>query len=246
MIYPKGIVGPDFDKGDIVQFEFDGSTLELRLPKLPVNHGTTDEVCSIRDFNGVDASNWSRTVTDHACLQLVSQKWIFEDHNSLDDVASCDVSLNLLELSEGQALSDGVLTNQNVFEAWFLSTLKDDFESDKYKCLDDPEWPTPENNFHLKRIPRPTINWLQSQISTHECMRPSPYVCIPINSRFLLNVSFELSSLHYPDRKNPYSDELLRKMEFDLFDDFLNYIHVHYAPEAIAKIEKLKQQSTTT
>ena len=47
-----------------------------------------------------------------------------------------------------------------------------------------------------------------------------------------------MNSLHYSDRENQYSDNLIREIEFSLFDDFLNNIDLRYNSEVIALIKK--------
>jgi hypothetical protein len=71
---------------------------------------------------------------------------------------------------------------------------------------------------------------------------PVPVAILPLGRRFYLNISFKFGSLHYRDRKNPYSDELLRNLSLELFDEFLSFIRIDYSPEFLAIIESSKNK----
>lgn len=49
----------------------------------------------------------------------------------------------------------------------------------------------------------------------------------------------DLQSLHYAGRTNPYSNEVLKQFEKDLFEELLNHIKIEYSPALIAQIEAL-------
>ncbi len=245
MTYPESILGPITATGDIVQITFDHSELTLRLPKLHINTGMIDQLSSTTDFIGVDTSEWEQDCSGQKNLNLVLQNWTLEDKASLDDVASCFVRITLTELSP-EDLNPSVLINSKRFKDMFFSGLKEEYEEELEEANEEgtdrcegPEWPCPENDYLLQSIPRPHVNWLKSQLSLGTGKKPSPFVLIPINERFYINISFKMSSLHYPDRKNPHSDETLRALKFKLFDDFIDHIGLEYSDELIGKINTL-------
>ncbi|VAW70685.1 hypothetical protein MNBD_GAMMA09-2878 [hydrothermal vent metagenome] len=48
-----------------------------------------------------------------------------------------------------------------------------------------------------------------------------------------------MASLHYQDRTNPYSNELIRKLEFDLFDEYMQSIDLSYTDKTLEIIQSL-------
>ncbi len=237
MTYPESILGPITATGDIVQITFDHSELTLRLPKLHTNTGMVNTVSALTDFRGVDTSAWDQDHIAQKYFELTLQKWEFEDKASLDDVALCLVSTTLVEIHQ-KYRNPSVLINSERFKEMFFSELKEEYEEGTNRD-EGSEWPCPKNDYLLQTIQRPHVNWAKSQLPMGTGRKPSPFALIPINERFYINVSFDMSSLHYPNRKNPYSDETLRALEFKLFDDFIDHIGLEYSDELTGKIDAL-------
>ena len=110
-------------------------------------------------------------------------------------------------------------------------------EEDIAAHADDPDWPNEENEFKIQYIPQPHLDWFQIQLSFNECDQPRPFAFIPLNNQFALNISFKMKTLHDDVRVNPYSDELIRKVEFDLFDEYMQSINLHYTDEVLKAIK---------
>jgi hypothetical protein len=241
MMYPGNIVGPRIDQGDLVSLIFDGAELTFRLPVIPNNPHNANIVSSIRDFRGINSHNWDRNDKNLPLLQFVVQSWCFEDDVALIDVAAAELYLGVLEVSQLNQEKREVL-NFEKFKTLMFSGHAESLPNYEEIYLNDSSWPALANRFNEKVVERKHLNWYSLQMSLLTDARPCQIAMIPINNRFILAFSINLTSLHYPDIKNPYSEETLKQFEFDLFDEFLSHIDLRYSPETIATINALKTQ----
>jgi hypothetical protein len=235
MIFPKNIIGPQFDKGDIVTFVFSGAELNLRLPIIPLNKHNEDSVCPIKDFRNLDTSRWSEDDQGNHCEQLVSQSWSFEDARSHDNIALAKLSISLIQV-DPHKLKDSSLLNFCTFERLVMNGLAYSFPADE-------STEQSKSRFFAEQKDRKNINWLRIMIHFDLEKTPIPTMFIPLTQSFFIMISLEIESLHYADRTNPYSDELLKQFECDLFDDFLSHIKIEYSPETIALIDALNNKT---
>lgn len=239
MKYPGNIRGPRIDTGDLVNFSFDGAELTFRLPVVPIDRHNEDIVCRIKDFRKIDTRTWDTDNQNRPCFILTEQAWVFEDSVSLDDIAQFRLFISLGEAEPTQQ-KQNILLNENTFQEDTLNSLVFSFQEQDDEHKHDKNWPSEKNQYHLKKMPKEYLNWLTFQLSFNDYRLPQPTAIIPINNRFTLMIYIKLDSLHYEGRTNPYSKELLRKFEFDLFDEFLSHIDLKYSPETIAMIKTLK------
>ncbi|HRH75857.1 MAG TPA: hypothetical protein PK129_00795, partial [Cellvibrionaceae bacterium] len=79
---------------------------------------------------------------------------------------------------------------------------------------------------------------LQSPPEIAQLITPKMMAYITLNKDLYLMISFSLDSLHYDNRKNPYSEELLHQFKIDLFDEFLSFIQVTYSGEVLNLVEQ--------
>lgn len=242
MIFPENIVGPKFDEGDLVTFVFDGAELTLRVPIISENRDHIDEVSSLSDFQNVDTRSWRTDDLENPLIQLVLQHWNLEHSKTLDDIAQCRLYVELVEVTEKQQ-SENILLEPSCFEDLILSWISYFFKNHEEKYAEDPSWPAPANRYHGRSINKEHLNWFLIQLALNSRSKPSQLVMIPINNRFVLTAYIKIESLHYAGRANPFSDEALKKFEWDLFNDFLSHIKIEYSPELIATIESLKDKA---
>ncbi len=239
MKYPGNIIGPCFETGDLVTFIFDGAEFTVRLPIVPNNKHNQDTVTCNRDFRGIDTRDWDINNQERPCIQLATQRWSFEDANSLDNVALCKLYLSVVEVTPA-ARKKNILLEVKTFKEIMLNWIAYATEDHEEQYLKDSNWPASANRFHEKVIEKEHLNWLRYELCYLEGTMPRPFAVAPINSRFVMMTRIEIDSLHYAGRQNPYSKELLRKFEFELFDDFLSHFDLRYSPETIAIIQSLK------
>lgn len=238
MIFPEFINGPQFQDGDLVTFGFDDAEVTLRLPNVPYNRDTTNNVCPQRDFRQVDVSDWQKTDVGNAVKLLVSQSWKYEDAITHDDIAHCFLKIIIGEIAEDGQKRQCCL-NSLLFKEWIINTCVG--ENTPEVLAGNLSRPSVENHFLAKPVPRDTVDWVSMQRYLQgEDSPPSPVAYIPVNKRFRMNVSFTFNSIHYSDRKNPYSEELLHQLKLDLFDEFISFIHVDYSGATLEIIQRLK------
>jgi|GEM_PF-1447688 len=242
MKIPNNLSGPQFAEGDLVSFIFDESELTLRAPKIPYNTNTINEICRERDFRNADTTPWEHFGTEgHCSKDLLIQTWNYEDAVSHDDIAHVVLTVKVVKHSDKETASCFSLNNLS-FRHDLLSGLKE------HHAKSPPNgrayWPSAENNFFLKTIPRDLLDGLQAQFAKGGGQKyPVPSAFFSLGRQYTLRISFNFVSLHYyDDRPNPYSEEVLQQFKLDVFDDFLSHIRIEYTPETIALIQKLKEQ----
>ena len=242
MISPKNIIGPNFGNGDITTFIFDGSELTLSLPIIPNNRNTIDKTSSLTDFRNVVTHEWDTNDQGRPCFQLASQLWCFEDAKTLDDVAECELYIGLVEATDSHRKESTLLSTSD-FESLMLAWHSYSFTHHEKKYAEDSSWPALANRYHGRAIKKDPVSWFVVQLALTSQSKPVHLVMIPINSRFVLMAYIQIESLHYAGRTNPYSNELLKQFELDLFEDFLSHIKVDYSSETIAQIELLNSKT---
>jgi len=238
MKYPGNITGPQFANSDLLEFTFKGAELTLPLPEIPANDRRVDDVSTIKDFSEVDTESWERSSDNSPCYTLVTQKWNFEDAKTFDDIASCWFEVTLMEVPGEMQESLSVLS-PSLLKKYLIESFSKALEYEKDEHLEEPDWPKAHNSFNYKCIKRSSLDWMQIQVCFSTDSQPSPLAFIPIDRRFVLSISFHMSSMHYADRKNPYSDELIRQLEFDLFDEYLQNINLRYTAETRQQIKSV-------
>lgn len=240
MKFPDHLTGPQFADGDLVTFVFDDAELTLRVPKVPYNRGTIDRVNPQKDFRNADTSGWDHFGDDGHCTNYLStQTWNYEDALSHDDIAHALLDVEVLKQSNREAESCFSLNSQT-FIRHFIDGIHGDFADSKQD--ERPYWPTHQNNFFARAMKRDYVDGLQVQLDLVEGKKyPTPCAYFSLGRRYTLRIAFHFGSLHYSDRKNPYSEELLHQFKLDAFDDFLSHIRIEYTPETVALIKKLKE-----
>ena len=242
MIFPKNIIGPQFDNGDLVTFNFDGAELTLRLPTIPNNKHNADRVSPLKDFRNANTQHWDSNDQSLPCLQLSEQRWCFEDGKSLDDIAQCSLYVSLVEASQRDCTQNTLLESTSFIEL-MLAWMDYSFAANEQEIGGVADGDPALGRYRLKSIAKPHLNWLAARVRYVPEATACPVGIVPINNRFIVMVSLEMESLHYAGRTNPYSDELLKQFEADLFEDFLSHIKIEYSPETIALIDALNNKT---
>ncbi len=243
MDFPDGIVGPDISNGDLVNFRFPKSSLTLRVPKIPFNNDTKDHIAET-DWSRPDYQNWTTTIIGRT-KDLVCQSWRYRDHETHDNVALCFLTMDIHKLN-GIDSSQPVTLNNQAFRQHVLNELI----LDEKERENNPDigietragWPTQKNDFYLEDVKKPALNGLRflRDLVVKQSSHPMPIAVFVLGEDINLDISFTLESLHYTDRKNPFSEELLHQFKMDLFEEILENIQIDYSPELVAQIEALK------
>ncbi|WP_139309795.1 hypothetical protein [Teredinibacter haidensis] len=239
MNFPEFIVGPTFSEGDILSFVFDDADVTLRIPKIHHNDRTIDSVIAQKDFRNADMQDWVSFGDEGRCdLTLVTQDWKYEDDITHDNIAYVFFEVSVLKHGKAETESSYSL-NASSFQQRFIREIHD--ENPDIKTDPRPYWPTQENNFFFKPIAREILDGFQLKADVVEGSdNPATIGFFSLGREYTLRLNLRLMSLHYPDRKNPYSNELLRTVEEDLFEDLLSHVQVDYNAETLALIEKLR------
>ena len=188
------------------------------------------------DFRNIDTRHWDTDGFGNPIMTLVKQKWLFEDSVTLDDIAECIFVVSIMEPLNDTELPLAKL-NKSALKKMVLDAMIVVSAYEGNDHADDASWPKISNEFNYQCISRPHLDGLQIQMAAVEGRKPSPYGFIPVDKRFVLSISFAMGTLHYPNRKNPYSNELIRKLEFDLFDEYLQSINLRYTDKTIELIK---------
>lgn len=238
MKFPDGISGPKISDGDLLFLEFKDSNLTLRVPAIPKNTSAVDEVTSIRDWTNPNTDSWKKFYHGKQ-TSIVTQFWNYEDEVTHDDIARCFLDFNIAKVDRISATLPFTL-NSEAFYNFFLNDLIEEAEENGPETRDG--WPSIENNFYLKSVEKPQVNGVQFQedMDGGQMPYPMPVAFIPLGRNLYLSATLKLCSLHYKDRKNPFSEKTLHQFKLDLFNELLSYIQVDYKPEIVELINALK------
>ena len=240
MKYPGNIIGPKFNEGDIVTFIFEDAELTLNAPIIPRNTHGADQVCPIKNFRNISTNDWDTNDQEHPSVELIFLRWCFEDSRTLDDIAQCQLFTGIVEVPEPQRKANTLLSPpdfENLMLAWHHYSVGEQHDE---KYAEDQDWPALPNRYNGRSIEKECLDWFVVEVKISLQEKPVQLAMIPINNRFVLMTFIDLQSLHYAGRTNPYSDEVLKQFERDLFEDFLSHIKIEYSPETIAIINSLK------
>jgi hypothetical protein len=240
MIYPKNLTGPQFATSPLIELKFKGARITLPVPEIPINDHMVDKVTPIRDFSDFDTSYWQDDGLGNLIENIISQEWTFEDLTNWDDIALCNFKVDLIEVNIEYQLSNLIL-NKTAFKKHIIDGFADALIEDESKYLDFPNWPKAHNEFNYECIRKPDLEWFQVQICFVEGRNTGPLAYIPLDNRFALNVSFDMMTLHDDVRTNPYSDELIRKLQFDLFAEYMQSIDLRYTEETLKIIREVNK-----
>jgi hypothetical protein len=240
MIYPKNLTGPQFASSPLVELKFKGARVTLPIPEIPQNDRRIDEVTSIRNFSNFDTSYWRPDGLGNVYEKIIHQKWIFEDTTNWDNIALCHFEVYLTEASIDHQQSNLIL-NKIAFKKFIVNGFADALIEDESEYLDFPDWPKAHNEFNYECISNPDLDWLQMQMCFVEGRNTGPLAYIPLDKRFALRVSFDMGTLHNYVTTNPYSDELIRKLQFDLFAEYMQSIDLRYTAETLKIIREVNK-----
>lgn len=238
----NAVSGPEIQNGDLIVLDFGTSQLRMRLPSIPKNRDHFDNVSHIRDFSIENTSSWRPVVNNSKLLYFSDQCWKYESRLNYDDIASYILRVSILEVS-AERQSSGCLLKSNLFRQAMIEDLACDYEDHRHFFERDSNWPFIDNEFHTRYLDREPMPWIFSHIGSYDGKDYYPLAHIPLGSRFVFCASTEMCSLHYSDRKNPFTEQELKQFEFEIFDDFLNQISVTYSEETLALIQKLNAES---
>lgn len=239
MKFPDHIVGPIFEKGDLVTFSFDDAILTFRAPIVPKNTRTVDFISSETDFRNADTSDWDQFGDHGGMTRVLAQNWDYEDAITHDDIAHVFLEIDILHYKEDQA-KNGFLLSGVSLRSHFMREIGKLYSEEELNVSSG--WPSPENGFFAKTIEHTLIPGLQVQVDLGGGEKMAvPCAYFSLGRRYCLGISFHFGSLHYPDRVNPYSEELLRQFRDDAFNDFLSHIHIEYTADTVALIERMNR-----
>lgn len=231
----RSIAGARFADGDLISLNFGDCEVDFRLPVVPNNRGHIDSVSRLRNFAHISTVDWMVSAAGCRFMEFSAQQWKFECAKTFDDIAVCSFSVNVMEANESM-LSNNTFLDADTFYAQTLANLSQAYEDHAALYAQDPSWPFADNQFYLEFVKTSPLPWLKGRVGYEEGSGHCPIAYLSMGSRFVLAASSDMCGFHYPDRKNPFTNEELKQFEFDLFDEFLSHIRVTYSPELLAKI----------
>jgi hypothetical protein len=231
MKFPDHLDGPKFEDGDITVFTFQDAEFICRLPKIPNYERRYDRVSDITNFSTLDTSDWSE-LDDCWMQNIVMQTWIFEDIVSSDNIASCGLKLGLVA-EKNISPEWEFFFEPSAFKTRVLSFFKQDYGENCPYAGENGDY---KATFIGQSVPVGVKMQGPPEVDTSTSQRMLAH--IPLNPSLTMVIGFTLYSLHYDNRKNPYSEDLLNQFKIDLFDDFLSHIQIHYTGETAQAVAR--------
>lgn len=236
MIFPNYLSGPKIENGYFVSFSFDQADFLCRLPEIPNYEQRFDIVSPTRDFTNFDVSSWDDG-GDCWLFKIAYQSWKYEDEISHHDIAICGLTITLIADKPGAKLNPDAL-NPKAYLEHIINLFASNYGPG---CA----YRGDKGDYYAMLVGNgvPIGVKMQAPPEMDQLITPKMIAYIPLNLDLSLMICFTLNSLHYDDRKNPYSEELLHQFKIDLFDEFLSYIQVTYSGEVLKLVEQQAKES---
>jgi hypothetical protein len=239
MIYPADLKGPQFSSSPLVELTFKGAKITLPVPEVPQTNPLYKDA-PIRDFINCDTSYWEPDGLGNVFENIISQRWVFEDIFNRGEINSCQFEVNITEVNiEHQ--QNNLILNKATFKKHIIDGFAYALIEHENEHLDFPDWPKAHNEFNYECISKPDLDWLQMQRCFVEGQNTVPFAFIPLDNRFALDVSIDMYPLHHHLMIKPYSEELFRKLQFDLFAEYIQSIELRYTEETLKIIREVNK-----
>ena len=255
MKFKHDVIGPDFDSADIINFEFDGVEVSLRLPKNPDSSSgyvaKQDQKILPREPN----KRWVTHPLGFRIFDLVRQSWSYRDEQSYVRVASEHFHLNLIELPDEICAKVNPLNKQQFLEWLFRffrlisvrgdeSLLGSEVELENMKAH---LMPLSIEQIEIHRAG--TLDWPMLTISmpyedddeANAKRDPGYYIYIPLTERLFLYIDQSISILSSEGNPVTLPKADILELKSEILSEILSYIKVTYSSDVLQRIQQANQ-----
>ncbi|HSC67239.1 MAG TPA: hypothetical protein VLC79_06095 [Cellvibrio sp.] len=257
MKFKHDVIGPDFDNADIINFEFDGADLSLRLPKDPDSSPGYVAKQNQKILPTEPNNRWVTHPLGFRIFDMVRQSWSYRDEQSYVRVASEHFDLYLIELPDEIYPELNPLNKQQFLEWLFRffrlisvrgdeSLLNSEVELENMKAH-----MMPLSIEQIEIHPAGILDWSMLTISmpyedddeANANRDPDYFIYIPLNERLFLYIDHSLGILSSESTPITLPKTEILALKREILNEILAHIKVTYSPEVLKLIEEQNSQA---
>lgn len=252
MRFKHGVIGPDFNKADIVAFDFGEAEISLVLPKKPDSNLGFIAQQDQKVLSDEPSDNWMMHPFGFRIFDLVRTSWSYIDEASENTLAIENFYLNLIEVPE--AMRDEI---NPLSKTGFLDWVFDFFKRISVRgdaSLFGTEAQLKEMKAHrmplslqdIELYSAGTLDWPMMTILMPDCdddedtedvEGPGYFIYIPLSERFFLYIDHSISMISSASTPITLPKADILELKRAILMEILAHIKVTYSPEILALIE---------
>jgi len=237
----KDLVGPDFEKADLVLFE--SGNVELTFP-LPEHRSESKNYLAGQNLGIIPDDKWEVDSAGNQTYVLVKQTWSYDQAVTLDSVFSTDLVMVLMQVPEATQ-KKSIPLNKIAFTHWIIDLLKNSvFDMEDITPDDDlatqylKNWQVPEQASDMDIIKKGNLDWIIASMGHTSMGLPEPMIFIPIDNQLLLMIHINSTKLSYSDREDTFQNEDIESVTKQIMMEFLEHIQITYSTEVLKQIKE--------
>ncbi|MDH5179191.1 MAG: hypothetical protein OEZ39_17785 [Gammaproteobacteria bacterium] len=244
MRFLHNVIGPDFDKADLVSFDFGDVDFIMRLPENSDRDG--EKFLAPSDLTCITDDQWDITGDSIKTLTLAKHRWVYKYDDPVNEIDSflTDIYLVVKEIP-AEKQTQPVPLNINTFSGWILEmmhhwihlTVRDMPTGEPFEVV-MKNWQAPATVADMEIIKRDNLDWVVAPYGPIDNGPPVQHICIPLNRKYFMMLMVETSKMYYADLADPFLDKEIELVEAQICDEFLSYINIVYSPEILEAIKK--------
>ncbi len=241
MEFSLNVVGPDFEKADLVGFDFADASVALRLPE---HWGRYPPTLAGSDLTALDA--FSGKVDKHPFgylyRMLVKQCWFYSDKASENHVMLCDFFIEHMQLTDREVECRTHL-NQNALNNWLMNYLRLIAVEGDETLLNTPaeaealvaaEIPPSIDQFEFHDAQN--IRWPIVTLGNGSGIPPEWRIYAPLNREAVLEIRCDIQVFSSDHDSITIPRDQIDQLRRDIRDEILSHIHITYSPELLAEL----------
>lgn len=241
MKFSNNIVGPEFNRADLVCFDFGNAEISLRLPPQPGSAPSYIAKSDQTDFNDKSGRPWATHPLGFRIKQLIFHSWDYCDETSENTVAKENLMLYLVDIPEDIKPEISPLCKQK-FNEWLFYFVRFIAVNGETSLLGSEEEQRgikaaklPRSREEIQQYSAGTMEWpiitLGDSDESYADLEPDHFIYIPISSSSFLYIDHTLSIMCSEDSplRPPKRDIMPLKRE--ILKEILDHIRVTYSSE---------------
>lgn len=251
MKFKHGVLGPDFDKADIITFDFGDAEISLVIPEDLSEPGGYIASSDQRVLPVEPNHRWTTHPFGLRIFDLVRKIWLYRDEVSENTVASESFRLYLVEVPETMQEEINVL-NKPKFADWLFTffrriavggddlLLGTDVEQTNMK-----DWMMPLSLDEIERYDAGLLDWpiltikppYDDDDEANAARDPDYFIYIPLSERLFLYIDHSISMISSASTPITLPKTEILELKRAILMEILSHIKVTYSPEVLALIE---------
>lgn len=233
MEYPHHLIGPDFEKAELLTFNLGDINIFMRVPEL--SERRAENYIAPTDLSRLRDDDWQVDENNNRFQLIVEHFWqyIIREGMSFDlPVFYTELRVLLLEVP-ADVQAQPTDTRQQVFEQWIHDTLpvwaqvmtKEYYEREG---LPDPALRAPETEdlAALQILPRENVDFIVTTFGLDGNDHPMPYIFIPLTEQYVMLIIVRIDNLPYSDMDESYPENDVMPVKQKMVMEFLEHIQI--------------------